>query len=181
MRFKKNRGQENVPPETVGTQNPKSVEVKEIMREKEPVSGIGGVGGRDETVLSSDVEFKGSLSFKNNLRIDGKFEGDISSPGMLRVGESGEIKGEISVGNATVEGKIHGNVVAGGKVELRSKAQLFGDVKAARLVINEGVTFVGQCDVNPSASKIEALNPESQPSKPQEEHTESIGVSGGEK
>lgn len=179
MRFKKNRGQENVPPKTAGTQNPKPVEVNETMREKELVSGIGAGAGRDETVLSSDVEFKGSLSFKNNLRIDGKFEGDISSPGMLHVGESGEIQGEISVGNATVEGKIHGNIVAGGKVELRSSAQLFGDVKAARLVINEGVTFVGKCDVNPSASKIEALNPESQASKSQKEQPAPIEASGG--
>jgi cytoskeletal protein CcmA (bactofilin family) len=180
MRFKKNRGQENVPPNEVENQHPKTVKETEIMRDKEPVSGIGAVGGSDETVLSSDVEFKGSLKFKNNLRIDGKFEGDITSPGMLHIGESGQLKGEISVGDASVEGKIHGNIVAGGKVELRSTAQLFGDVKAARLVINEGVTFVGKCDVNPSSSKIEALNPVSQPSKPQKEHAEPIGASGSE-
>ena len=112
------------------------------------------------TVLSNDVEFKGSLSFKSNLRIDGKFEGEINSPGTVHVGQEGDVKAEVNVGNSIVEGKITGNITAKDKLELRSTARLFGDIKAARLVINEGVVFVGKCEVNPSGNKIEVLRPE---------------------
>ncbi len=114
----------------------------------------------NRTNLCSDVEIKGSIMFKDYLRLDGKFEGDIQSGGTLIVGENGVVKAEIQVGNLIVEGKIYGNVVATDKLELRSTAQLFGDIKATRLVIAEGVVFVGKSDVNPS-QKIEKLNPTS--------------------
>jgi len=183
MRLKKKHGQAGnalQPAEAAGTQIARTVEEKGIMREKEPSSGFGHAETSEGTVLSSDAEFKGSLSFKNFLRIDGKFEGDITSPGKIHVGESGELKGEVSVGNAAVEGKINGNVTAGGKVELLANAHLFGDVKASRLVIDEGVTFVGKCDVNPSASKIEALRPEPEPAADKEEQPDKASAGTGQ-
>ncbi len=112
------------------------------------------------TVLSNDAEFNGCLTFKTNLRIDGKFEGEINSLGTVHVGPEGDVKAEVNVGNSVVEGKITGNITAKDKLELRSTAKLFGDIKAARLVINEGVIFVGKCEVNPSENKIEVLRPE---------------------
>ena len=112
------------------------------------------------TVLSNDAEFKGSLSFKGNLRIDGKFEGEINSSGTMHIGPDGELKAEVNVGSSIVEGKVTGNITAQDKIELRSSAKLFGDIKATRLIINEGVVFVGKCEVNPSGGKIEMLMPD---------------------
>ncbi len=110
----------------------------------------------NRTNLCSDVELKGSLIFKEYLRLDGKFEGEVRSQGTFLVGENGVVRADIQVGNLIVEGKIYGNVVAQDKIELRATAQLFGDIKAARLVINEGVVFVGKSDVNP-AEKVESI------------------------
>lgn len=110
----------------------------------------------NRTNLCADVDVKGTIDFKDFFRLDGKFEGELRSQGTLVVGENGVVKAEIQVGNLIVEGKIHGNVVALDKIELRSTAQLFGDIKASRLIINEGVVFVGKCDVNPS-ERVEKL------------------------
>jgi len=118
------------------------------------------VNSANGTIFSNDAEFKGSLSFKGNLRIDGKFEGEINSSGTMHVGPDGEVKAEVNVGNSVIEGKLTGNITAQDKIELRSSAKLFGDIKATRLIINEGVVFVGKCEVNPSGSKIEMLMPE---------------------
>ncbi len=104
----------------------------------------------NRTNLCSDVDIKGAIAFKEFLRLDGKFEGELRSQGTLVVGENGVIKADIQVGNLIVEGKIYGNVVATDKIELHSTAQLFGDIKASRLIISEGVVFVGKCDVNAS-------------------------------
>ena len=112
----------------------------------------------NRTNLCSDVEVKGSINFKDYLRLDGKFEGEIHSQGTLVIGENGIVKAEIQVGNLILEGSLYGNVTAQDKIELRSTAQLFGDIKASRLIINEGVVFVGKSDVNPS-QKIEKLTP----------------------
>jgi cytoskeletal protein CcmA (bactofilin family) len=40
--------------------------------------------------------------------------------------------------------------VAKEKIELKSKAEMFGDIRSAKLVIEEGVTFVGKTEVNPN-------------------------------
>jgi cytoskeletal protein CcmA (bactofilin family) len=54
------------------------------------------------------------------------------------------------VNNVTVRGKINGNVSAREKIDIKSKAELFGDIRAPKLVIEEGVTFVGKTEVNPN-------------------------------
>ena len=49
-----------------------------------------------------------------------------------------------------VRGKINGNINAKEKIEIKSKAELFGDIRATKLVVEEGVTFVGKTEVNPN-------------------------------
>jgi cytoskeletal protein CcmA (bactofilin family) len=103
-----------------------------------------------KNVLNSDVEIKGMLKFSGELTFDGKLDGDINSEGTLNLGDSANVKGTIDVGSVVVRGKITGNVIAKDKVELKAKTELFGDVRAAKLVIEEGVTFVGKTEVNPN-------------------------------
>ncbi len=102
------------------------------------------------TTLGKDTEFEGTLRFKEGLRIEGKFNGDISSDGHLIVGETGEVTAEIEIGSIIVEGKINGNIMATELVELRTSAQLRGDITASKLKIDEGVVFIGKSDVQPN-------------------------------
>jgi cytoskeletal protein CcmA (bactofilin family) len=118
-----------------------------------------------ETVISPDAEFKGSLKFKDSLRIDGTFEGEIDSQGTLFVGKTGAVKAEIHVGNVIVEGKIEGNVTCDDKIELRATAKMFGDIQAARLTIAEGVNIVGKCSVSAQKPSQEGMRQE-KPSRP---------------
>lgn len=106
------------------------------------------------TVLSADVEFKGSLKFKDQLRINGRFEGELNSAGTVHVGPQGDVKAEIDVGGAIVEGKVEGNITAGDRVELRSTARMMGDIRASKLVVEEGVVFVGRCEVSSDRTKV---------------------------
>ena len=103
-----------------------------------------------KNVLNSDVEVKGTLKFSGELTFDGKVDGDINSDGTLTLGDNAVVKGTIDVGSVVVRGKITGNIVAKDKIELKAKTELFGDVRASKLVIEEGVTFVGKTEVNPN-------------------------------
>jgi cytoskeletal protein CcmA (bactofilin family) len=103
-----------------------------------------------KNVLNSDVELKGTLKFAGEMTFDGKLEGDINSEGTLNLGDNAVVKGTIDVGTVIVRGKITGNVIAKDKIDIKAKTELFGDVKAAKLVIEEGVTFVGKSEVNPN-------------------------------
>ena len=101
-----------------------------------------------KNILSKDVEIKGSIKFTNELIIDGKIEGEIISDGNLTVGENADIRGEIKTKSVTVLGKIHGNITVAERCELKARAQLVGDLKAARVIIEEGATFVGKSEVS---------------------------------
>jgi cytoskeletal protein CcmA (bactofilin family) len=103
-----------------------------------------------KNVLNSDVELKGTLRFSGELTFDGKLEGDIHSEGTLNLGDNAVIKGNIAANAVVVRGKVNGNVTAKEKIDIKTKTELFGDIRAARLVMEEGVTFVGQTEVNPN-------------------------------
>ncbi|PYJ06581.1 MAG: polymer-forming cytoskeletal protein [Verrucomicrobia bacterium] len=103
-----------------------------------------------KNVLNSDVELKGNLKFNGDLTFDGKLDGDINSDGSLHLGDNAVIKGNITVASVVMRGKINGNVIAKEKVDIKTKTELFGDVRAPKLVIEEGVTFVGKTEVNPN-------------------------------
>lgn len=116
-------------------------------------------GPEKETILSDDTKFKGSLEFSHKLIINGRFEGNLNSSGILCIGTTGEVKAEIHVGSIIVEGKVWGNITAEDKIELRSSAELHGDITAKRLVINEGALFIGKSDVNPNRKETVAHTP----------------------
>jgi cytoskeletal protein CcmA (bactofilin family) len=103
-----------------------------------------------KNVLNSDVELTGTLKFAGELTFDGKLDGDINSEGVLTLGDNAVVRGNLNVTSVVVRGKINGNISAREKIEIKAKAELFGDIRAPRLVIEEGVTFVGKSEVNPN-------------------------------
>jgi cytoskeletal protein CcmA (bactofilin family) len=116
--------------------------------------------GKD--VLSSDVEIKGTIKFQKELLIDGKVEGEINSDGALTVGENADIRAEVKTKSITIYGKVSGNITVSERCELKSKCTLQGDLKAARLIIEEGATFIGKSEVS-SGMSVKAASSGSRP------------------
>jgi cytoskeletal protein CcmA (bactofilin family) len=119
-----------------------------------------------KNVLNSDVELKGTLKFSGELTFDGKLDGDINTDGTLSLGDNAVVKGNLNVNSVIMRGKVNGNVAAKEKIDIKSKTELFGDIRAPKLVIEEGVTFVGKSEVNPNKATPPAAAP--QPPRPPE-------------
>ena len=100
--------------------------------------------------LNSDVEIKGTLRFSGELTFDGKLDGEIHSEGNLHLGDNAVVKGNIQVSSVVLRGKINGNIIAKERIDIKSKTELFGDIRSPKLVIEEGGTFVGKIEVNPN-------------------------------
>ena len=107
-------------------------------------------GNASKNVLNSDVEIKGNLRFAGELTFEGKLDGEIQTDGTLHLGDVAIINGNINAANVIVRGKINGNITAKEKIDIKAKTELFGDIRSARLAIEEGVTFVGKTEVNPN-------------------------------
>ena len=105
--------------------------------------------GEYATVIGPDARFKGELTFTGGVRIDGHFEGSIETQGKVLVSEGGELRAEVKATSVTLEGRLVGNLAAQDRVELKASARMEGDVRAAKLLVVEGATFVGRCEVGP--------------------------------
>ena len=97
--------------------------------------------------LGKGTEFKGVLSFEGTIRVDGKIEGEVISKDTLIAGDGAFLQGEISVGTIILSGKIVGNINASQKVHLLAPANIQGNIKTPKLIIEEGVTFDGKCEM----------------------------------
>jgi cytoskeletal protein CcmA (bactofilin family) len=110
-----------------------------------------------KNVLNSDVEIKGDLKYSGELSFDGKIDGEIRGDGSLSLGESSVVNGNVDATSAVVRGKVNGNITAKDKLEMKGKTELFGDIRASKLSIEEGVVFVGRAEINPN--KLSAAPP----------------------
>jgi len=121
-----------------------------------------------KNILSNDIEITGTIKFQNELVFDGKLEGDIHSTGTLTVGENADILGNIKTKSVIVLGKVQGNITVEERAELKSRAILTGDLKATRLIVEEGATFVGKSEVTPNkvAMKPEIVRAPEAPKQP---------------
>jgi len=101
------------------------------------------------------------------LTFDGKIDGEIQTDGVLNLGDSAVVNGNINAQNVVVRGKINGNIVAKEKIDIKTKAELFGDIRASKLSVEEGVTFVGKTEVNPNKISPTAARPGEAPKAPE--------------
>src|SRR3974390_266463 len=109
---------------------------------------MNGTGAKN--VLSSDVEIKGNLKFSGELTFEGKIDGEVNTEGTLNLGDTAVVNGNINAQSVVVRGKVNGNINAKEKIDIKSRTEMFGDIRAAKLAIEEGVTFVGKTEVNPN-------------------------------
>jgi cytoskeletal protein CcmA (bactofilin family) len=97
--------------------------------------------------LGKGTEFKGVLSFEGTIRVDGKVEGEVISKDTLIASDGAFLQGEINVGTIILSGRIVGNINASQKVHLLAPASIQGNIKTPKLIIEEGVTFDGKCEM----------------------------------
>jgi len=98
-----------------------------------------------ETLIGKDTIIKGTINSKGTIRVDGQFEGDISTTGNIMVGDNAIITAQITALNATIGGTVYGNVDISEKLELLPNAKMYGDIKVGVLTISAGATFKGAC------------------------------------
>lgn len=94
--------------------------------------------------IDQGSEFEGKLSFKDTVRVDGAFRGEISSENTLVVGETGEIFATVRSRTVVVAGAVTGDVVASERLVLQKTARLEGDVQAGSLQMEDGAVLNGR-------------------------------------
>src|SRR5437016_1852537 len=98
--------------------------------------------------IGKAVKISGNIYSREDLYVDGEVEGTVEAlEHKLTIGPNGVVKATIKSREVVVLGTIHGNVEAADKIEIRKDAKLTGDIKTARIIIEDGAYFKGSIDI----------------------------------
>lgn len=106
-----------------------------------------------ETVIGPGTEIEGNVRTTESLRIDGKIKGEIHAESVV-IGEHGVVLGDINGTRITIAGKVKGNVASSQILELLPTGHVLGDIRSHKLVISDGATFEGNCQMMKSDGAV---------------------------
>jgi cytoskeletal protein CcmA (bactofilin family) len=97
----------------------------------------------DLNLFGRGTVIEGTIRADNSVRVDGILKGKLICKNTLTIGMNGEIEGEVEAKNAIIGGKIKGKINVAEKLVLEAKSSLIGELKASKLIIDEGAVFEG--------------------------------------
>jgi len=98
--------------------------------------------------IGKAVRIVGQIFSKEDLYVDGDLEGTVEAlEHRVTIGPHGTAKAGIKAREVVVQGTIQGNVEATDKMEIKKDAKLVGDIRTARIVIEDGAYFKGSIDI----------------------------------
>lgn len=113
-----------------------------------PVRNTESEASRGAATIGKSVTIKGQIFSREDLIVDGEIEGSIElNDHRLTVGPNGKLHAGVKAREIVILGEIHGNVEAMDKIDIRKDAKLLGDIKTARIVIEDGAYFKGSIDI----------------------------------
>lgn len=112
-------------------------------------------GGKIDNLLGPNTSYNGTIKSDGNIRIDGVFQGHIETAGNVIIGPSAKVLADIVAHTIQVWGAVRGNVDARGRLEILPDGRVWGDIRVASLLIDEGGMFRGQCTM--AGEQIEPL------------------------
>ena len=128
-------------------------------KEEGAASAAGNAGGLT-AFIDQGSEFEGKLSFKDTVRIDGCFSGEIRSENTLIVGETGEIQASVHSKSVLVSGTVVGDITASQKVVLHKTARVQGNLATPCLAVEDGAVFNGSVKMTrPESALRDSGNP----------------------
>lgn len=102
----------------------------------------GSAGAKAVTLGPRDI-LNGSLTIDGDLHIEGTADGEINASGDVDVEASATVRARIDGRNITVRGNVTGNVTARARLSVAGSGVVLGDVRAARLRVEDGGTVNG--------------------------------------
>ena len=99
-----------------------------------------------DSVISNGLNIEGKIEGAGNVRIGGRFKGDVHIDGDLTIEAGANLTGQVRANLVVVAGELQGNVESARRVELAETAVMSGDVKAGALTVAAGSRMRGQVE-----------------------------------
>lgn len=104
--------------------------------------------------IGKSLHIKGELSGSEDLSIEGTVVGKIMLNGYtVTIAQTGQVTAEIQAKTVIVGGEMRGDITADGRVEVAASGNMFGDVRAPRVVLADGAHFNGTVDMEATSAR----------------------------
>lgn len=140
--------------------------------------GNNKASSKIETIIGPGTEFEGNIRTSESVKIDGKIKGEVHAETVI-VGESGVVLGDITANGVTIGGRVKGNVSAASILDLLPRGHVLGDIRTSKLVISDGATFEGNCQMVRSDGQIIEMKPDALPDESTNSNGKNLKVVGG--
>ena len=106
----------------------------------------------DRTFFSAGTRLEGVLEVDGEVSLDGQVNGKVTGTGLVTIGEHADLQAEITAPTVVVHGTVRGEIHATESLQLHKSAKVKGLIAAARLRIDEGAVFEGECRMGTAAA-----------------------------
>ena len=107
-------------------------------------------------ILAPGAYIEGTINTESDLRVSGHVKGIVHVNGCCNVSPEGRMEGQITTVNARIGGHVIGELKATERVFLASTAVVEGNIRSARLIVEEGATFNGKSQMGESVQIVPA-------------------------
>jgi cytoskeletal protein CcmA (bactofilin family) len=108
--------------------------------------------------LGTGTRFSGTLRFKGSVTVRGEYEGQIDAQGFLYIQDGAHVRADVSAERIIIGGTVHGNIEARDEVEMLPGCVVYGNVRAGRVRIADGVVFEGRCEMLRNSESLDVFS-----------------------
>jgi cytoskeletal protein CcmA (bactofilin family) len=129
---------------------PKPIEAKKesTLMSSTPIGKIESESRGGSARIGRAVKIVGQIYSREELYFDGDVEGTLEAPEhKLTVGPNGNVHASVKAREVVVLGTVQGNVEATDKIEIRKDGKMVGDIRTARIILEDGAYLKGGVDI----------------------------------
>ena len=116
-------------------------------------------GANTLNVIGKGTTITGDIDTSNDIRIDGKLEGNLFCKAKVILGSTAILEGNLSAVHAEISGEVSGKVEVTEMLTLKNSSTIHGDINTGKLIIEAGAKFNGSCKMG-AVSKEVSMNAE---------------------
>ena len=109
------------------------------------------------------IRIEGEITGDEDLRIEGRFRGSVELRShTVTVGPEADVNATIVGRSVAVEGTVRGDITAEAQIVLLGSADVVGELRSPRVLLEDGAEFRGGVDMGDAAPVAGSHNPASQ-------------------
>ena len=114
-------------------------------------------------IIGASTVVEGTVRSKGNVNVSGTVTGNVEVEGRTMVMPGGTVEGEVVTTTAEIAGTVRGQVTCAERLVLKASAVVDGDIRTQKLVVEDGATFNGRCEMGAAAETAKRDRPRDLP------------------